>query len=71
MITLSLEGRLGFRLGLYEPGHEDEAEFFGPRFEPSQIDTLAMKMVIDEFKSSHDPGRVGIFIVREEPCPAS
>lgn len=69
-LSLSERTPLSFRLGIYDPGREDEAEFFGPIFEPCQLDTLAMKLTIDRFKVRNEPDfRIGIFIVEEvKPC---
>ena len=61
MSTL-LEGRLGFRLGLYEPGREEDREYVGPEFEPCQLSARTMKETLDAF--THGPEtRIGVFIV--------
>lgn len=61
------EGRLGFRLGLYEPGDEEHAELVGPIFDPCQKEALAMRDAIAEYKARATDRRIGIFI-QEVSC---
>lgn len=66
-MALSLQGvKLGFRLGLYDSGHEDLVKLIDPLFSPTKLDTLAMQLCIADFKKRKSGRRIGIFIVEEE-----
>lgn len=57
---------LGFRLGLFDSGCEDTPELLDPLFCGDDVDTLAMKIALDNHRQRKSGRKMGVFIVEEE-----
>jgi len=62
-----LEGKVGFRLGLCEPGNHKAPKLIGPVFQPCRLDAAAMKLAMDRFNKRKPRLELSVFLV-EQPC---